>query len=175
MNLLPTKQINQLLSIINLYPSIRIMHFSNDSCELNDKIVQLCTKHEYEFQLNYISDVLVENAIDKFDKNSLVHIKKINLQQPRYAIQAKVYDYLFVTMAIEDTLKESFLKKSHAIIKNAGIIIIFVPKIENKRDDTNIYLWMQLLEETYFVASNTIDIFDDYDLVVSKKMHGWGG
>ena len=169
------KQLDQLLTIINLYPSTRIMHFSDDTPALNRKIAQLCRENSYEFELYYNSDKLLQSSIDTFATNPLVTNKKINLKQPRYAIQAKLYDYFFVTMPIEDTLKENFLKKSHAIIKNAGIIIIFVPKIENKKDDKNIYLWMQLLEENYFVASNTIDIFDHYDLVVSKKMHGWGG
>ncbi len=35
---------------------------------------------------------------------------------------------------------------------------------------------MTLLEEHYYVASNTIDdLFENYDVLISKKMHGWGG
>jgi hypothetical protein len=35
---------------------------------------------------------------------------------------------------------------------------------------------MRLLEENNYVASNTIDdLFEHYDLLISKKMHGWGG
>ena len=173
----PLKQyhIDQLLSIINLYPSIRVMHFSENSLELNRSILNLCRKHDYEFQLNCTSKEAFDTLSRELDSSPLLHIKEFDLRVPRYAIQAKVYDYLFVSSMIDDNTKSSFLSKSHAIIKNAGIIIIFVPKIEDKRDDKSIYLWSQLLEESYFVATNTIDIFDEYDLVVSKKMHGWGG
>jgi len=35
--------------------------------------------------------------------------------------------------------------------------------------------WQQVLEENYFVATNTIDMFEEYEILISKKMHGWGG
>ncbi len=176
MNNLQPDQITQLLSIINLYPAIRIMHFSQDNSIFNQKIVALCEKNEYEFQLNCTTNHAFTSVSKEFGDNNLVHIKEFNLRQPRYAIQAKIYDYLFVSSQITDDIKDNFLKKSHGVIKNAGLIIIFVEKDEEKkRDYTEVYLWTQLLEENYFVATNTIDIFDNYDVIVSKKMHGWGG
>ena len=82
-----------------------------------------------------------------------------------------MYDYLFVSSNIPDEVKLPFLKKTYAVIKNAGNIIIFVPK----GDYPQIHLWGQLLEENNFVATNTLDIFSNYDVIISKKMHGWGG
>ena len=173
---LDQNQTVQLLSIIDLYPAIRIMHFSDDNFIFNQKIVSLCEEHEYEFQLNCTTNNAFNSASQEFGKNRLVHIKEFNLNQPRYAIQAKMYDYIFVSSHIIDDIKDSFLKKSHGVIKNAGLIIIFVPKDrEQKRDYQQVYLWSQLLEENYFVATSTIDVFDDYDIIISKKMHGWGG
>jgi hypothetical protein len=82
-----------------------------------------------------------------------------------------MYDYLFVSSEIPDENKLSFLKKTYGVIKNAGNIIIFVPK----GDGSQIHLWSQLLEDNNFVATNTLDIFSNYDVIISKKMHGWGG
>jgi hypothetical protein len=54
---------------------------------------------------------------------------------------------------------------------NSGNIILFIEK-NNLKDR---HEWTQLLEDNYFVATNTIDdMFEYYDIVISKKMHGWG-
>jgi len=171
MKQLEEEKIDQLLSIINLYPSIRIMHFSDGSHLLSKKISRLCKEHDYEYQLNCTSDIFYQKSALKYADDDYVKVKLINLKQPRYAIQAKMYDYLFVTSDISDEEKFPFLKKIYGMIKNAGNIIIFVPKEKHSQ----IHLWSQLLEENNFVATNTLDIFSNYDVIISKKMHGWGG
>jgi len=171
MKQLEEERIDQLLGIINLYPAIRIMHFSDSGHLLSKKISRLCEENDYEYQLNCTSDILYQKSMVKYADSSHVKVKLINLEQPRYAIQAKMYDYLFVTSNIPDEEKLSFLKKTYGVIKNAGNIIIFVPK----GDYSQIHLWSQLLEDNNFVATNTLDIFSHYDIIISKKMHGWGG
>ena len=171
MKQLEEEKIDQLLGIINLYPSIRIMQFSDGSHLLSKKISRLCEENDYEYQLNCTDDIFYQKSILKYAENNHVKVKQINLGQPRYAIQAKMYDYLFVSSDIPDEEKLSFLKKTYSVIKNAGNIIIFVPK----GDYPQIQLWTQLLEDNNFVATNTLDIFSNYDVIISKKMHGWGG
>jgi hypothetical protein len=35
--------------------------------------------------------------------------------------------------------------------------------------------WQSVLEEQYYVSVNIIDnIFNDFDVIVAKRMHGWG-
>jgi hypothetical protein len=68
-------------------------------------------------------------------------------------------------------MQKQFTKTVYTHIKNGGNIIIFLPKNNLRVLDS----WRQTLEENYFVASNTIDIFDEYEVLISKKMHGWGG
>ena len=175
MKQLDTKSINQLLSIINIYPSIRIMHFSQNQPNLNSAILKLSQTNGYEFQLNSTTTEDYENSKNQFKESSNISIANFNLNRPRYNIQAKQYDYLFVSTKIEDEEILKFLKKSHSIIKNAGLILIFIPKVDKISDYDTIYRWNSLLEESYFVATNSIDISLDYDVIVSKKMHGWGG
>lgn len=171
MKQLEEERIDQLLGIINLYPAIRIMHFSDSGHLLSKKISRLCEENDYEYQLNCTSDVFYQKSTLKYSDSHNVKVKLINLEQPRYAIQAKMYDYLFVTSDIPDEEKPSFLKKTYGVIKNAGNIVIFVPR----EDDSKIQLWSQLLEDNNFVATNTLDIFSNFDVIISKKMHGWGG
>jgi hypothetical protein len=87
-------------------------------------------------------------------------------------IQGKIYEYVFVTAKIEKEIRSDFVKRVHSIIKNSGNIIIFLPKGSYEER----YSWIELLEDHYYVASNTIDdLFENYDVLISKKMHGWGG
>jgi len=167
---LEIEKVEQLLTIINLYPAIRIMHFSSGSHLLSKKIVELCREHGYEYQLNCTTDVCFEKANRKYMEYPEVVVKIINVAQPRYTLQAKAYDYLFVTCPIDEAEQNSFLKKSYAMIKNAGLIVIFIPK-DGLRE---YHLWSELLDENNFVATNRVNLFEHYDLIISKKMHGWG-
>ena len=67
---------------------------------------------------------------DKFKDNNTVKAIKFTLDRPRYMMQGKLYEYLFVTTVIEEAMRSDFLKKAHSIIKNAGHILIFLPQRE---------------------------------------------
>ncbi|SFV62044.1 hypothetical protein MNB_SV-6-349 [hydrothermal vent metagenome] len=164
-------RVEQLLGIINLYPAIRIMHFSDSDDILTKKIYELCSKSEYEYQINSIDKASSEELTNRYGELPYIKIKHINLKQPRYATQAKLYDYLFVTSDIDSDSRDSFVQKCYGAIKNAGLFILFIPK-----DDMREYhQWSELLSEHNFVAINKLDTFSYSDVVIAKKMHGWGG
>ena len=167
---LESKKIEQLLSIIPNHPAMRIMHISQSGTQLSDALATLAIEREYEFLLNVNSDVFYEEIKDAYP-HDLCAVKKIKFEQRRYATMAKMYDYIFVTADIPDALQEQFSKTIHGHIKNAGNIILFLEKNNLKVLDG----WRQLFEENYFVATNTIDLFEEYEIIISKKMHGWGG
>jgi len=175
MKQLDIKSINQLLSVINIYPSIRIMHFSQNQPNLNRAILQFSQENGYEFQLNSTTQDDYELSLTQFKDSTNITISNFNLKRARYNTQAKQYDYLFVSTIIDDNYILEFLQKSHSIIKNAGLILIFIKKVDGQKDFDKIYKWNSLLEESYFVATNDIDISEYFDVIVSKKMHGWGG
>ena len=171
MTIAEESRVEQLLSIINLYPAIRIMHFSDGGDVLTEKICEFCSKYEYEYQLNTLNKASYEELQAKYMEHKLVKIKHINPKQPRYATQAKLYDYLFVTSDIYDEGRGEFVQKCYGAIKNAGLFIVFIAK-----DDMREYhLWSELLSEHNFVAINRLDTFANHDIVIAKKMHGWGG
>ncbi|WP_295420434.1 hypothetical protein [Sulfurovum sp.] len=168
---LEQEKLEQLLQIIHPYPKLRLGHFSEGSHTLTKTLSAFCKKKDYEYQLNCIKDGCYDKAITKYKDQPHIHITKFNLDRPTYMIQGKMYEYVFVTATIEKEMRGDFLKKVHGIIKNAGNIIIFLPKGSYEER----YDWMALLEEHYYVASNTIDdLFENYDVLISKKMHGWG-
>ena len=171
MKILEEERVDQLLGIINLYPLVEIAHFCDDYSVLNEKIDHLCRTNDYNYRINCTDSEQFEECRSSFENSDNTTVKEFDLDRPKYMIQAKFYDYLFVTSDIEPDKRASFLKKSYVIIKNAGLIFIFVPKEDNKQKE----IWTDLLQENYFVATSVLDIFSQYDVIISKKMHGWGG
>ena len=165
-------KLEKLLEIIPDYPALRIAHFSESGEMMTEILSDFCQKREYEYQINCTDSSFFDAISNKFKDTKEVKPVKFTLERPRYMIQGKIYEYLFVTTTIKEELRSDFLKKAHGIIKNAGNIIIFLPKGSYEER----YNWMALLEKHYYVASNTIDdLFKNYDVLISKKMHGWGG
>ena len=94
-----------------------------------------------------------------------------NLARPSYMIQAREYNFLFLTATIKEEIRDDFLKKVHKIIRSAGSIVIFIEKKGYVQQDS----WVAALEEKLFVSTSIIhDMFKEYDVIISKKMHGWG-
>ncbi len=165
-------KLKKLLEIISDSPALRIAHFSQSGEMMTEVLNDFCQKREYEYQINCTSPSFFDAMSLKYKETEGTKPINFNLQRPRYMLQGKLYDYLFVTSTIEEAMRSDFLKRAHGIIKNAGNILIFLPKDSYEER----YHWITLLEEHYYVASNTIDdLFENYDLLISKKMHGWGG
>jgi len=165
-------KLSQLLQIIPEHPMIRILHFSDSGEILPEILSDFAAQKGYEYQINALNTPYFHMLQQHFP--TAPHIKLLNftLTRPRYMIQGKLYDYVFVTATIDEAIREDFLKRVHPVMKNGGNILLFLPK----SDHAQRWEWLRLLEENYYVASNTIDdLFGYYDLLISKKMHGWGG
>jgi hypothetical protein len=165
-------KLNQLLEIISPAPALRIAHFSDGGEKMVELLEDFCSQNTYEYQINATDSSFFERLQQNYKESPTVKSMNFSLERPRYMLQGKLYEYLFVTSTIPTEMRSDFLKKAHSMIKNAGMILIFLPKGER----TQYYEWIALLEEHYYVASSIIDdLFKYYDVIVSKKMHGWGG
>ena len=168
---LEKNELETLLQIIGTTPSMQIAHFSDGGEIIIDMIKKDCKKKEYEYYLLCTNKEFYEKISLHFENEDLISIRNFPLQRPNYLIQAREYNFLFVTTYIEKEIRASFLEKSHKIIRTAGNIIIFIPKKDYKERDN----WMSLLEEHLYVATSLVDdMFEHYDVIISKKMHGWG-
>jgi len=164
-------EIEKLLSIIQPAPLLRIGHFSDRGEHLPKILNQFCATHTYEYLLNCTTSDYYTRLHAQYDKEEACTIKLFDLDRPNYMQHGKFYEYLFVSTQIAPEQRVSFLKKSHRVIKNAGLILIFLSH-ENHEEQAH---WYQLLEENYFVATNTITLDTEWSVIISKKMHGWGG
>jgi len=161
---LDINEFKKLLVIIKDAPNIRIGHFSNSSTEIAKILQEYANEKNYEYLLYATNQEYAKKAQD-----SIKNVKFFNLKRAKYMLNGKFFDYVFVEDDIKDI--ESFVKKVHAIIKNAGQIIIFV----KSKDYSAIDEWNRCLEENYYVANSQIELGSTMSVIISKKMHGWGG
>ncbi len=163
-------KLKTLLGIIKENPSLDIAHFTDVDSPLVELLDAYCSTKGYGYQLNILNNSIEEAMSQKYKSNS-TKVRAFQLQRRSYVIQAKQYDFVFVTASISEGIESDFLKRMHSVVCNAGNLIIFV----KKEDDTLRYRWIELLEEHNYVATNTIDnLCNDYNIVITKKMHGWG-
>lgn len=167
---LEPKAIEQLLSIVPDHPASSLMEFSNGDKALSTAIKTLCHERGYHYQLNFIDEELYKKAYPLFTEEGRCIVKKIKWEQRRYASMALQYYVVFVSTTVPDDTKEMFLSNVLHHIKTSGHIVLFFPKNDqNAMDD-----WWALLEEKLFVAISTLNVSENCDILVARRMHGWG-
>jgi len=171
MKYLEKDNLNTLLKIIGSNPSLQIAHFAQKYEILTDMLSEYCNTRDYLYQIYTLNLPSYEKLCEQYTNIENTDVKKFSLARKSYMSQGRQYDFIFITINIDDNFKEEFLKRVHKIIRNAGNIVIFIPK----EDNTKKHKWIELLEETNYVATSYIDdLFEYYDVIISKKMHGWG-
>ncbi len=168
---LDSTDIDQLLKIIKVEPSIRIMHLSDGDLECNRQLAGVAGKHGYEFDIRSLSESDYTESLKHFGTHKGITVSKLRLTQPRFSSQAKLYDYLFITAEIQEDMQENLLSRSYESLKSGGLILI----IEEENEENLWQRWGHGLESSYFVAANTIPLSGGHSVIIARKMHGWGG
>lgn len=171
MKKLDKKHLDTLLQIIGTTPSYQIAHFTESGEALIDGIDRYCKRENFRYQVLCSNSEFFEKIKDKYQESDSTFVMNFPLQRRVYKIQAREYNFLFVSSIIPLEERSDFLKKSYQIIRSAGNIIIFVPKKDYAERDS----WTALLEENLYVSTSIMDdLFEHYDIIISRKMHGWG-
>ncbi len=120
---------------------------------------------------NGLDDIqkLLENFVHKIDGKLIVkNLHEINFE--RFRLTAREYEYVIVSNCLEDIEdSDKFIKEVYHSLENSANIIM----IEKNTND-NLLKMLYLLDNNDFRASNSIDIFQKYNLAMAKKMHMWG-
>jgi len=167
--ILTQKNIDDILSIIRHQPAIRLMEFSDKDIGLSQALLTLAKEENYEYKLHILEQKLYETWHKSVETYKLFSMHSTRLEENTFANGGRFYDYLFVNATIEALQKDSFIKNVYKIIKSGGNIIILLPKSLSPLE------YWQLLEDNFFVAINSIELTEEYTLLIAKKMHGWGG
>lgn len=164
-------QVKELLQILAKKPGQRIVHFTDSNHTLTKHLQDFCQHIDTQYYLYAINDDCYDVLKPLYSNASHMKTIKFNLRRPRYLIQGIEYDYLLATLDFHTEDKREFLEKCYPIIRTGGNIILLIPNSTDLERDN----WSTLLEETYYLSVNIIDnIFNDHDVIVAKRMHGWG-
>jgi len=166
-----SSQVEQLLQIIQSKPGQRIVHFSDGSPILTENLSALCKTHDSIYHLYCIKDTCYDESIRTYEGQDYMRITKFNLRRPRYLMQGIEFDYLITTLDFTEEDKALFLEKCYPIIRTGGNIMIIISNSGYEERDE----WRDILTEQYYVSISIIDdIFQEHDVIVAKRMHGWG-
>ena len=166
-----TQRLNLLTNLISdHYPSQQILHLSDATIPLHETLYHFTAEEDFEYDLRAVGCGMELFSGLTGDAHSAFSIEPLSLQAKQYSKHAKKYDNLFVTVAPEllQAALSEILKKCYRILKNGAVFAAILPR------ESFSGIMAEALEMTYFSAVNAIDIFDDYDVVSAKKLHGWG-
>jgi hypothetical protein len=143
-----SKELKEFKSLFDLTPSISILNYTQKS--------------------SYITKFL-EKLIEPYEGDITVIEGFIPIKKVRMLARVSSCDYAIICNSIlEHKEKINFMKTIDKILRDSGYLIILEKK-DKKLDD--IY---NLLEEFDYGAISSIDIFDNYNLIMAKKLHMWG-
>jgi len=164
-------KLEQLLQVIEEKPGQRIVQFADRDHSIIQSIHNLCKQYDNQYYLNCTEDNLYEESLKRFTNQEHIRISKFILRRPRYKLQGIEYDYLIATLDFEKEDKTEFLEKCYPIIRTGGNIIIIIPNAGYPERDE----WSDILQDQYYVSVNIIDdLFEHYDVIIARRLHGWG-
>jgi len=150
--------ISPLFDLIPNHPGIFISIIEDECFECVNELVQYANSIEATLHVKSLSDKNYPESL---------HVDEFRFEQNRYNNHAVQYDFVFICAAIDtrsDTL--DIANKIYRVLKNAGHVFVL-----SKKEST--CKLTKILEESNFVALNTIDLNSQFDVISAKKMHGW--
>ncbi len=158
--------IDKFLKLFNPYPGNTFLEVSSGVCDITDAIYKLLNSKQSNLKLAIYSEQ--DESIQEKYQNSKVQFIN-DMKKPFRASPRSVDIVILKDIYAKHQFGDRLLKLSYTSLANAAQIVIIEPKgILDQRATFDI------LEKLEFRVANFIDIFDEYDVVVAKKMHMWG-
>ena len=143
-----SKELSLFKELFTDCPNIAILHINNSLDLINDALEEVRLANDGN--IKYI----------EFEKES----------DARLRATAREYEYVVLGDILSQCPnKDKILKLMYQAIENSGNIIILEKKSHGNKDEL-----LNLLDELGFMASNTIELFEEYYIFTAKKMHHWG-
>lgn len=142
------KEIEFFLSLFQKTPNSSILHISKNCIAIT---------------------TILENYSSKIDaKLTYKDLNTLNLE--KFQLSARNFEYAIISNCLDEIKNNNkFIQEIYHSLENSANVIL----IENKKNN-NVLTMVDILDKNDFRATNSIDIFEDYNLVIAKKMHMWG-
>ena len=142
------KEYDDFKSLFQNTPSLALLHIQN-RCD----IVSSC-----------LEDIKIQND------GTIIKKDLENIDCDRFRLKSREFEFIILSDIINScSAKELLLKSCYHSLENSAYIIIIEDKKHNNTQEI-----LQLLENIEYRVSNDIDIFNNYNLIMAKKLHMWG-
>jgi len=158
------KATSEFLELVHLTPATRVLEISSHADELSVALAEHLQTVEGEFHLQLYPG---SHNIPTLDNVKSGEVKDFN--SPFRAI-AREYSAIILRDVLDaHKFPDRIVKATYKSLLNATELIIV-----QKKGSMSIDEMKEFLDANEFRAANEIDIFEDYHVVVGKKMHMWG-
>lgn len=143
-----SKELELFGSLFDNSPNLAILNINNNCNEINKKLQ------------NIVDNSLGELTTKEFQ----------SIEPNTFRLKDRNFEYAILSDClhlIEN--KDRFIDGIYHSLENSAFIIIL-----QKKENMNIQDMIELLDKNNFRAVNDIDIFEEYHLVMGKKLHMWG-
>ncbi|MEN4053539.1 MULTISPECIES: hypothetical protein [Sulfurimonas] len=159
-------QLEQFLELFNPLPGNHYIQVTTKPDATTKALLNMIKEVDGEFRLAIYAE-------DEFElDNSLADAKVQFVQKFNVPFRTLPRDndiVIFKDILTQHSNPKLLLKIAYTTLANTADIVIMEAKGKMDIEATK-----QLLEDFEFRAPNYIDVLDEYDLVMAKKMHMWG-
>ncbi len=159
-------ELKQFLELFNPLPGNHYIQITTEVDETSVALNKIIQEVDGEFHLAVYSQEDYVLPADLHDAKLQV-INKFNT--PFRALPRDNDIVIFKDIFSQHTNPEMLLRIAYTTLANTADIIIM-----EKKGIMDIEVTKELLEKFEFRAPNAIDLLDEYELIMAKKMHMWG-
>jgi hypothetical protein len=156
--------LTQFLQLFHPYPGNKYLQVTTKPDETTSALYEILKGVSGELSLAIYGG---QNYSSQFPDAKIQNIQ--NFQDTFRAIPSEFDTVIFKDIFHLHENKNMILKIAYTALANTAHIIIM-----EKKSLMDIEIIKAMLEDYEFRASNAIDVLEDYDLIMAKKMHMWG-
>ena len=159
-------ELKQFLELFNPYPGNSYLQVTDRVDEITEALYKLMESVGGTLNLVLYSED-EEDLSSRFPNANIQYIK--NLNQPFRALPRTNDIVIFKDIFHKHHNQKGILKIAYTTLANAAEIVIM-----QKSGEADVSEQLDLLEELEFRSQNQINLLENYDLVMAKKLHMWG-
>jgi hypothetical protein len=142
------KEAGEFISLFDPFPNTAIYHIDNGCKDIVQLVADVREKLEGDLTFQSLNEI----------------------EQKKFRLKDRNFEYAIASDCLDKVEhQDRFISALYHSLENSAFIIIIQFKgtidIETMKD---------ILDRNNFRAVNDIDIFEDYHLVMAKKLHMWG-
>ena len=159
-------ELKQFLELFNPLPGNHYIQVTDKIDETTFALQKIISEVNGEFHLALYTQEAP--SIPKELKETKIQIIN-NLSKPFRALPRDNDMVIFKNILFQHTNPQLLLRIAYTTLANTANVIIM-----QEKGTMDISATKEVLEKFEFRAANEIDILDEFDLVMAKKMHMWG-